>query len=462
MKTSRLSRRDLLMMSALGTSSAFLPSLLGKGGMAKAESAAVPRIVIMTSNHQLMPDSWRLLRGNQESTSFEFSLADVPDAELSPVLAELAAYKSRVLAVDGLALASGIPNTGYFQGHALSASNLLAAAGYNPDDEQFLPRGPTVDQIIARAIAHPDRIPSLELSTNNNTYVATDSKEKPPVENNPSTLAKRLFPPDLSAEPTREELITIENSSVLDLTARQYESLLPRLAGEDRKKLDLHRQMIRDLERRQVALRNLTCTEPDEVWSKQDKLQNVKQFALQIGAAFACDATRVASIQVTQLDNDEFGAPPGDVHQDYAHQADKSETAAAEMRKYTVACAKIFGTLVDEIAQYSDINGNLLDNTIVVWMAEHGLTFKAHTAVEHGALVVGNINGYFNSGRYLSLPRQTRYPKEGVAPMGVPHSHFLVSFMQACGLTDNSIGLTEYEVYDGTKVPLTGPIKQLT
>jgi hypothetical protein len=449
------------MMSALGSTAAFLPSLLGGERKAQAVVGTVPRIVIMTSSHQLMPDSWRQLRGNEAAKAFEYALSDVPNAELSPVLAKLAPYKDRVLAVDGLSLASGIPNTGFFQGHALSASNLLAAAGYNPNDEQFLPRGPTVDQVIARGIAHADRIPSLELSTSNNVYVATDFKERPPVEQNPANVAKRLFPADLSAEPTREELLEIESTSVLDLTARQYETLLPRLSSEDRQKLDLHRQMIRDLERRQLALRSLACTEPDEVWAKGSKLETVRQFAKLIGAAFACDATRVATIQVSQLANGEFGAPAGDVHQDYAHQADKSESAAAEMRKYTVALAEIFGTIVDELAQYSDLNGNLLESTLVVWMAEHGLTFAAHTATEHGALIAGNVNGYFRTGRYVSLPRATRHPKQGQAPMGVPHSHLLVSLMQACGLSNDSIGSTEYEVYDGTKVSLTGPIDAL-
>lgn len=57
------------------------------------------------------------------------------------------------------------------------------------------------------------------------------------------------------------------------------------------------------------------------------------QFIDLINVTVACDMTRAATVALTQMLNTEFGAPPGDVHQDFAHVADGASPARSPLSK---------------------------------------------------------------------------------------------------------------------------------
>jgi hypothetical protein len=176
----------------------------------------------------------------------------------------------------------------------------------------------------------------------------------------------------------------------------------------------------------------------------------------------------VATIQVQELDNDEFGAPPGDVHQDFAHRTLTDANAAEQMTKYNAKHAEIFLYLVEALRRYTEGDGSLLDHTAVVWISE--LANGPHDLDKIPIVMAGSCCGAFRTGRYLShaqnLPNPHEHPDWGDTasrPIGPGHSHWLISLMQAMGLPNSEIGKTSVMTRDGTNqtLQLTGPLPRL-
>jgi hypothetical protein len=445
----RIGRRQLLAATGLSGASLFLPSVFGS--RVRAQNAPIKRLVIMTQHHGTVQNRWRMLRDNKDYGNWEYAFDDADPNSFSVIMRPLHAHRADLLVVEGLAQASSLGdratnnhNTGHL--HVLTGAKMV-------DDMNS--GGPTVDQIIARQVAVPGRIHSLEMATRNpwiGGMINLEASQRAPVETSPGAIFDRLFPGGSAPagkqqqEPSERDKIRSARKSVLDFVAQEYSLISPRLGREDRTRLDMHRELIRDLEMRVGALSSLSCTAPDGV-SGGDQLQTAKAFADMTAAAFACDLTRVATIQVQQLDNSEFGAPPGDVHQDFAHQTNSD----------------------DSLKRYSDGNGTLLDSTAVLWVSE--LAIGPHDLDKIPIVLAGSCGGYFRTGRYVShaqdVPNPHEHPDWGdtaTRPIGPGHSHLLISLMQAMGLSNNEIGLTSVVTRDGSNksIGLTGPLPRLT
>jgi len=283
----------------------------------------------------------------------------------------------------------------------------------------------------------------------------------------PQEVFQRLFPSGSTtegSEPTEADLIRLGKQSVLSLVGDEYDAIAPRLNAEDRARLEQHRDLVRDLELRVGSLASLNCGAQTAPQSVADQVARSNAMADMIAAAMACDLTRVATLQVAQLETFEFGAPAGDVHQDYAHQALTDPNAAEQMTKYHTVEAEMFAHLVNALDRYADGSGTLLDNTAVVWMTEHanGMHYQDKIPV----VIAGSCGGYFNTGRYLSFAQDQKHTlaTDQVRNMtiGPGHSHLLVSLMQAMGLENNQIGMGNVPAWDGSPVDLTGPLPRLT
>jgi hypothetical protein len=97
----------------------------------------------------------------------------------------------------------------------------------------------------------------------------------------------------------------------------EYERLIPRLSEVERRRLDLHRPQIRDLENR---LQPRTSGGPMCDTNFNANGDPMDPFARLATLALSCDVTRVVALNVGELSAAEFGAPIGsDVHQDWAH-----------------------------------------------------------------------------------------------------------------------------------------------
>lgn len=470
MKIGGIKRRTLLRATGLGAGALFLPSLGVK--RSKANSDAIPkRIVIIVTPHQVVGDAWEMLRNNPADAAFDYAFDDPNPESFSEVLRPLHPYRDKLLAIDGVGYLSGYQNeAGVNNAHDVSCASALTGAritGYVTVD------GASVDQIIAREVAVEGRLPSLELATGGHLhggYVNLGPNARAPVEVHPRNVFNRLFPADTEVpeNPTVDDLVRSRRANVLDRVAMEYETLATRLSSEDRRKLESHRDMVADLQSRIEALGSLVCDQPDEPeggWSATHATStpdDFAQFAMLTAAALACDLTRVVTIQVEKVENEDFGAPPGDLHQDIAHAA-AANPAKDRMIAYNVMHAHNIAYLVGLLDSYPEGEGTLLDNTAVVWISEHGGgTGQPHGVTQVPVVIAGSCGGSFRCGRYIRYPRHP-WTSVGVAQNGLapPHNKLLVSLARAMGLDVNSINMTE-RTLDGVSFDLTGPLPNLT
>src|SRR5262249_14130647 len=131
-----------------------------------------------------------------------------------------------------------------------------------------------------------------------------------PVEASPESLFARLFPggalpTEERTEPTDAMRVAAAQSSVLDFVREDYERRNKRLSKEDEEKPALHRDLVRDLEKRVSGLANAKCDRPplpDAAPPRGEPgwyASAWKAFVPLVTAALACDLTRVVTLQMT-------------------------------------------------------------------------------------------------------------------------------------------------------------------
>lgn len=457
----RSTRRQLLAGAGLLAGSLFLPSR-----RARAQAGGPPkRLIIMFTQHGTVYGNWKMRApGAGDNDPFSLDLAGLAETDMSEILRPLYAHRNKLLVVDGLSMASAEGDTlgnGHDIGtrHALTGAFLQGGSG----------GGPSVDQIVAQHIRQAGRIDSLEIgSAANGGAVWRDAGQSIPPDGEPDSIFDRVFPPQVGAgDPSNADRIRGAQGSVLDLVRAEYEALAPRLALEDRQKLELHRDLVRGVELRLEELRNVQCERPQEpaldgssstafFESYSDAMFNM------VAAAVACDLTRVVTIQVGQLDNEVIGAPPGDVHADFAHLQEVDEGARQMMTSYGRVHARQFARLLSLLDAIPEGNGTVLDNCAVVWCSE--LADGVHNFRPWPAVVAG---GALRGGRYVNLPRTTPNPSTATSwpnyePLiGPPHNRFWVSVAQGVGAPVTTVGEPELFTPEGVRVSCDGPLEEL-
>ena len=176
-------------------------------------------------------------------------------------------------------------------------------------------------------------------------------------------------------------------------------------------------------------------------------------------AALSCGLTDIVTIRGGQLSPETIGAPPGDLHADYAHQADFEPTAAGVMTDYHTWYAERFAELLDKLDAIPEGSGTMLDHTIVVWTNE--LSTGSHQHDDLPIVVAGGTT-HFRSGRLIRYAPTS--PVQGpwsVVDVGRPHNQLLTSLAQAMGSSRTSVGLTEVALSDGSMLDCTGTLDGL-
>jgi hypothetical protein len=466
-------RRQFLAAAGLGASSLFLPSLFE--GKAYAQAAPPKRIVFIATGHGTVYENWNMRRsGLGEDRDWEFALDDPDPASMSEILRPLHTHRSELLVLDGLSLVSSIGDIGHNEHEKGQATALTGTKIALVQGSTALASGPSVDQLIAAGVRRTDRLSSLELQVYGgigSSMVYSDARVRVPAAENVNEIFRRLFPGGgETTELTDRDRVQLAQQSVLEKVRARYDRLMPRMSGEDRRKLELHRDHVRDLELRIGALRTANCTSPtlpprardnDPRWYAD---QTDAMFRL-ISSALSCDLTRVVTLQLGQLPNEAFGAPPGDVHQAYAHQVTRDENARQWMTAYHRMHAEQVRDLITMLKSIPEGNGTLFDSTAIVWMNE--LATGNHKMEPWPVVLAGGLQGSFRTGRYLrwapSVPTPDPEGWQSGPIVGTPHNKLWVSMCRAMGVDRNSVGLESLPARNtGGRVDLTGPLDRLS
>jgi hypothetical protein len=473
-----MNRRNLLRALGLAGPAYFAPSL----GPRKAHAAAAPiptRILFFYTPHGTMFRQWiKTPAGAAAATETNF--------DLGPILEPLSAFKSKMIVLQNLGMASlkgdpiaaadGHTNA---QTHALSATNranTMSAGGIS------------IDQFIGQSINMPSPVtalPSLELSARSNAGIAefrtswSGSNALVPPMTDPGAVYTRLFPngPPSSQAQTAAAALAARRKSVLDAVLGEFNGVKSKLSATDKAKLDSHAALIRNLEIQLGLSPNATgeCTAPTQATIAKPYATDCPKgtgnncitdattaFTDLVVSAFSCDITRVVTMDITQLPTATLA---GDDLHAFLHSIDDTHWAlygdkALNLPEHAVAEDPVnVATGISFYAQYSKILANLLakldaikepdgqtllDHTVVIWCGEIGGSNHTENAMNY--LLVGGAGGYFKTGRYLGY----KVPANGYGP---PHNNLFVSLANAMGLSN----VTTF----GNPSVCTGPMTQL-
>ncbi|HRI63407.1 MAG TPA: DUF1552 domain-containing protein [Polyangium sp.] len=364
------------------------------------------------------------------------------NAESDRTVSELSAYASRMILLKGINF--GFPGNGC--GHSGGGNQCLTAARVSdvPAGNESLAMGESIDNRIARELNPPGVEPLTLYSGKKSGYINEVLSYRGPkdirsAEHNPITAYNKLFGlADLDPEVLKR--LASERKSVNDLVRSQMQTLLSRndLSSNDRKRLDLHFQSIRDLEI------TLSCKlTPDEVAAMEamspdaqlnDNIEAVARMQMDIIAlAMACGTTRAATLQIGDGNDSTQYTIDGVKQKSYhriSHRIDGDGdvgdpiVGAVDLHhKIDRIHARLFRYLCDKLAAYDLGSGSLLDFGVAVWLND--LSNKYHSYSDVPYVLVGSASGYLKTGQYLDAG-------------GVNNNKLLSTIGAACGCKNGS------------------------
>lgn len=378
--------------------------------------------------------------------------------ELGPILAPLQSHAQDLLVLSGLDLEvrkiareTGFPKSG----HACGAGCMLSGTMLQKGDLFTGGGGPSgwgggisLDQHIANHIGNATPFRSLELGVQvrkNDVYsrISYQGPAQPlPPENSPYAVFERLFkgiePGGGDTGPSEQELAELaRRQSVLDLVHERYRALSARLGAADRTRLEAHMTAIEELESRLAGGGSgeptASCGAP-ALGAPVDFMQTAnypKIGTLQLdllSMAFACDLTRVATIQWSRSVNGQtypwLGINKG--HHEISHINLTDATARSQMIAINRYYAEQLAYLIDRLKAIPEGDGTVFDNTVIAWFV--GLSNgNSHTTDDLPIVLAGKLGGAFQTGRALSFP-------------GRSNNDLLISLMNAMGIPGDSFG----------------------
>ena len=336
--------------------------------------------------------------------------------------------------------------------HHLNPATWLS--GKRPDTQAPGPSlTATIDQIIAGHIGQETALPSLEVCSEGNPpavacgagygclYSSTLSYRNAttplPMEFNPRKVFTQLF--GEGDTPEQRQMIVNQTKSLLDLISGRTHALQRTLGAGDRAILDGYLDTVREIERR-VELaeqRDLSGVDvPDAPLGVRDAFdEQVRLLFDMIVLAYQADLTRVASyIMVAEGTNrtyNHIGVP--DSFHPLSHHANNIERLhrLVRIQRYHV---ERFADFVGKLADTPDGDGNLLDNSMLMYGSNMANSDLHNNYPIPNILVGGGAGALARGGRQIELPERT------------PMSNLLLTVLNKAGLAMDSFGGSTGEI----------------
>ena len=273
-----------------------------------------------------------------------------------------------------------------------------------------------------------------------------------------NTLFGNFTPPRDPQEAARQEFELRTRRSVLDLVRTSSAALLPKLGRADRVRMEKHYDEIRDLENRINAIpppQTATCQKPDDpgadppiggsmyedasgihydqnlAYSNEE--QRARVFCDLIHMAITCDLTRVVSLQFTTFASHmNMYQLTGQTYD--LHELSHSTGSTLEVSRGIAWHMKHFGYLVAKLRDTPEGSGNVLSNSVLVFLHEgghgrdpsSGVLNSAHSSDNMACLIAGRAGG-LRAG-------------EHVVASGMHPANVLITAMRAVGYPQASLG----------------------
>jgi hypothetical protein len=268
-------------------------------------------------------------------------------------------------------------------------------------------------------------------------------------ENDSLALFNKIFVPPADPGETRPPIV--------DRVLEDYKRLRNgnrRLSAKDKQRLDDHMDRVDELERKlnvSASCGDVQVPQGSSIdeWGNSsfsvDPEAQKRFWQLMndvIVAAFACNTSRIVTMNVT----DHFSSYVGDWHQDVAHQAnvsaDQHEINFGGHRRFF---EDVYLDLVSKLDALEDASGgSVLDHSLVQWTQESGCV--THDPIEMAVVTAGSADGFLTTGNYCDY-RNLQKPAAKADGNNLVDSHCGLVYNQWLGTVLQSMGLApaDYE-----------------
>jgi hypothetical protein len=430
MKFNRISRRHCLQgLGGVGLALPILESLTSRVAVAAPPAPATRFVAIKSSNGQrdMYWNPKTLPAMTQTGESIRHAPLSAFAGGVNPICATFAPHHAKMNFVQGLDV---IPGLGHNRGGMLGNFNDFT---------------PTIDQVMAyssKVYPVEPAIRSLLLGcppADNGSFsynVSSGTLVQLPAYRSVEAAFDRVF---FSASPEQAR----HQQTIVDRVYQDYQALResPRLSKNDRLTLDRHLTTVQELQTRLRTQVPLTLGQgrcpsdplgarPVSGVPDASSLMDIEQYYRDlcdlIVVAFACSATKVATLQV------EFpkSFTPNDYH-GHSHSPEE-EPNPVELEINQWIAEKIVRELVQRLDVAEADGATYLDNSVVFWGNEISLG-NAHRSENMPAVLFGSAGGKLTTGNFISYwnPAGTKVP---MVVGGRPYNQLLVSLLQSMGL----------------------------
>jgi hypothetical protein len=262
----------------------------------------------------------------------------------------------------------------------------------------------SLDQIVASHVGHLTRVRNVvTFISHAHHHIVASWRNRLPV--TPIQSTRILFETLFAKTDTKtQERLLAHKKSVLDGSLEEAKSLMTRVSGRDRQRLEEYFAALRESEqelnksiawlsepRQDVEFPVAPQLENNFLASDVDKkrfLENPRQIQRGIAfdmiyKAFKFDITRVANFYMTGLDHD---------HNITTHNVPKSENARNSLTKYDSSFYSLLSNFYDKLASTNvESGGTLMDETVTVATGNNSVsqTMGPHNGNEIPVFVAG-------------------------------------------------------------------------
>jgi len=315
--------------------------------------------------------------------------------------------------------------------------------------------GISVDQAVANVVGltTPRRSLHFGVQTLNyggkevRTVMSYEGSDLPVSnEDSPWNMYDTVFS-QLNADPAGQAKLRDRRLSVLGAVNDQIGGLTPKLSKDDQKKLSAHSDAVSDLEKQLKnpgAVLGGSCQLPtvgDPIGLGQpENYETIGKLQMEmLSMAFACDITRVATLQWSASTNNRpypflqyNGSPIVDDEHILGHQPYSDVDAWGKLAVIRRWYAEKLTYLLGKLDSVVEGEGTMLDNTLVVLGSELSAA-NAHSHMDAPFILAGGA-GEFAMGRNLDFS----------GGGDVPHNNLLVAIMNAMGVSGTEFGDPAY------------------
>jgi hypothetical protein len=464
----------MMLRGALGFALAipFLPSVLPRSAKAGPTSNGKKRFIAIGTEHggvwqEFMYPKDGTLTDKQMYAGHEIrrgKLAlDVQNgvASLSPVLSADSGVLTASLAAK-MNVIRGLDVTFYLGHNRGGHLGNYADNDGNLNGEQGLQHMPTIDQVMAWSpsfYGNLDTIKERSLVMGGDRFSwgysspSTKSGEVQALVSEWDSLAlfNKIFVPPKDPSQVRKP--------VVDLVLEDYKRLRNgnrRLSAADKQRLDDYIDRVSELQRKinvQASCGSIMPpgkTSTDEWQSSSFSIDPEAQKRFYqllndvIVAALSCDTCRIATMRVTDI----FSDDPEDWHHGVAHEAPTPDGVKEEIlwKSYNRVFSDVYLDLIAKLDAVQDIDGTLLDGSLVQWTHESGP--NTHTPIELPVVTAGSAGGWFATGQYADY-RNLQSPGDQPNDMSAISSNMGLIYNQYLGTVLQSMGLDKSEYESG-------------